>query len=75
MSLTKDARMEPPIQLLNRLSAELAAAMIFKRMLCNRTLPFIFLYTTNYNNTRVPDQSVHYNKKINFIQKRKLVPG
>ena len=26
--------MDPPVQLLNRLSAELAAAMIFSRMLC-----------------------------------------
>ena len=32
--LTSEAKMDPPIQLLNRLSAELAAAMIFNRMLC-----------------------------------------
>ena len=31
--LTREAKMDPPIQLLNRLSAELAAAMIFSRML------------------------------------------
>lgn len=45
--LTSEARIEPPIQLLNRLSAELAAAIIFKRMLCKISVPFNKITPTN----------------------------